>query len=371
MTTARRSGLLLASVLAIAAGCADRSTMPGGALDDGNSGNGSGGGGSSGSDGGVASDDLGGGGDLATGNGGGDLGTPGLGVVTEYAPYFYTWGWGDSSYAFSSLMQMKQKGGPSAVTIAFVLSGGGCTVSTDIQNNLGDVKSFVAAGGHVKASFGGADGTYLENACADATSLAGAISGFVDATGITDLDFDIEQGSTSSNATVNARRATALATVQAQKKIRVAFTLPVNPDGLDSLGLDIVKSALAAGVKISFVNVMTMDYGNGTNLGTTPIASVDATAKQLQAAVAGLSSDAAYRMVGATAMAGHNDDTEIFSLDDASALIAYAKQKKLGLVSFWAIQRDEKCPAAIDLNLCTGVNASTFQFHQIFDAVNH
>jgi chitinase len=76
-------------------------------------------------------------------------------------------------------------------------------------------------------------------------------------------------------------------------------------------------------------------------------------------------------MVGATAMAGHNDDTEIFSLDNASALIAYAKQKKLGLVSFWAIQRDEKCPAAIDLNLCTGVNASTFQFHQIFDAVNH
>ncbi|HEY1585179.1 MAG TPA: glycosyl hydrolase family 18 protein [Polyangia bacterium] len=364
-------------MLAIATGCADRSTTPGGAPADGNNDNGGGGKGDgtgngtggNGSDGGVASDDLGGGG--GSGTSGGDLGTPGLGVVTEYAPYFYTWGWGDSSYAFSSLMQMKQKGGPSAVTIAFVLSGGGCTVSTDIQNNLADVKAFVAAGGHVKASFGGADGAYLENACADSTSLAAAISGFVDATGITDLDFDIEQGSTSSNATVNARRASALATVQAQKKIRVAFTLPVNPDGLDSLGLDVVKSALAAGVEISFVNVMTMDYGNGTNLGTTPIASVDATAKQLQAAIAGLSSDAAYRMVGATAMIGHNDDTEIFSLDNASALVAYAKQKKLGLVSFWAIQRDEKCPAATDLNLCTGVNASTFQFHQIFDSVNH
>jgi len=376
MMTALRSGLVLA--LMVAAGCTPTTTSgaPGNADDNGGgkgdgtgNGGGNGAGNGDGSDGGVANSDLGGGGD--TGNGGGDLGTPGLGVVTEYAPYFYTWGWGDSSYAFSSLVQMKQKGGPSAVTIAFVLSGGGCTVSTDIQNNLADVKAFVAAGGHVKASFGGADGTYLENACADATSLAAAISGFVDATGISDLDFDIEQGSTSSNATVNARRATALATVQAQKKIRVAFTLPVNPDGLDSLGLDVVKSALAAGVKISFVNVMTMDYGNGTNLGTTPIASVDATAKQLQAAIAGLSSDAAYHMVGATAMVGHNDDTEIFSLDNASALVAYAKQKKLGLVSFWAIQRDEKCPAAIDLNLCTGVNTSTFQFHQIFDAVNH
>ena len=308
--------------------------------------------------------------DLAT-RGSTDLGTPGVGITTEYAPYFYTWGWGSSSYAFSSLTQMKSAGGPSAVTIAFVLSSGGCAVTKDIENNLPDVKAFVAAGGHVKASFGGADGTYLENACSDAKSLAAAIAGFVDATGITDLDFDIEQGATSSNATVNTRRATALATVQAQKKIRVALTLPVNPDGLDSLGLDVVKSALAGGVQLSFVNVMTMDYGNGTNLGTTPIASVDATAKQLQGIIAGLTSDAAYRMVGATAMIGHNDDTEVFSLANAQTLVDYAKQKKLGLVSFWAIQRDEKCPAAIDLNLCSGSNASTFQFHQIFDAVRH
>jgi chitinase len=359
----RHGPLVVALSLALAGGCVDHSTTPG----DGSSDS---------SDGGLEPDDLGNAGDLTSGGSGGsggsgaDLGTT-IGVVTEYAPYFYTWSWGDNSYAFSSLAQMKQKGGPSAVTIAFVLSGGGCTVSTDIQNNLADVKAYVAAGGHVKASFGGADGTYPENACADAASLASAISGFVDATGITDLDFDIEQGSKSSNATINTLRATALAKVQAQKNIRVAFTLPVNPDGLDSLGLDIVKSALAAGVKISFVNVMTMDYGNGTNLGTTPIASVDATAKQLQAAISGLSSAAAYHMVGATAMIGHNDDTEVFSLDNATTLITYAKQKKLGLVSFWAIQRDEQCPAGVDLNLCTGVNASAFQFHQIFDSVNH
>jgi hypothetical protein len=47
----------------------------------------------------------------------------------------------------------------------------------------------------------------------------------------TDLDFDIEQGATSSNAAINAMRATALAQVQAQEQIRVAFTLPVNADG--------------------------------------------------------------------------------------------------------------------------------------------
>ena len=64
-------------------------------------------------------------------------------------------------------------------------------------------------------------------------------------------------------------------------------------------------------------------------------------------------------------------DKAFFFVEHAATLITYAKQKKLGLVSFWAIQRDEKCPTGIDLNLCTGVNASALQFHQIFDSVNH
>jgi hypothetical protein len=257
------------------------------------------------------------------------------------------------------------------VTLAFVLSNGGCAVTDDIQNNQADVSAYLAAGGHVKASFGGADGTYLENACSSAGALATAITGFVEATGITDLDFDIEQGSKSSNATTNAMRGAALAQVQAQKHIRVAFTLPVNPSGLDSLGQAVVQSALDAGVQVSFVNIMTMDYGDGTNLGTTPVTSADATAKQLQSMISGLTSDQAYRMVGVTPMIGKNDDNETFSISDAQTLIAYAKQKKLGLLAFWAIQRDEKCASLPpSLDLCNGSSMSTFDFAKIFASVN-
>ncbi len=292
--------------------------------------------------------------------------------TTEVAPYFYTWGWGSTSYAFSSLVDLHNQGGPDAVTLAFVLANNGCATTTDIQSNLGDVNAYVSAGGHVKASFGGADGTYLENACADSASLAAAITAFVEATGITDLDFDVEQGATSSNATVNARRAAALASVQAAKNIRVAFTLPVNPDGLDSLGLAVVQSAVSAGVKISFVNVMTMDYGGGTDLGSTPSASADATATQLQTILPSLSSAQAYRMIGVTPMIGHNDDSEIFSVANAQTLVSYAKQKQLGLLSFWAIQRDEPCPSStVDLDRCSGSSASNFQFAKIFSGVNN
>ena len=37
-------------------------------------------------------------------------------------------------------------------------------------------------------------------------------------------------------------------------------------------------------------------------------------------------------MVGVTPMIGNNDDSEVFSLANAKTLVAYAKQKQLGLV---------------------------------------
>jgi chitinase len=289
----------------------------------------------------------------------------------EVAPYFYTWGWGSTAYAFPSLASMKSMGGPGAVTIAFVLAdNNGCKASTEVIDNLDDVKAFIAAGGHVKASFGGADGKYLESACGDADSLATAMSDWVTATGITDLDFDIEQGTATSNPTINATRAAALAKVQAAKGIRVAFTLPVNPDGLDDLGKAIVQSTLDAGVTISFVNVMTMDYGAGVgDLGQIAIDSADATAHQLTQMIPGLALADAYKRVGATPMIGTNDDGNVFTLDDARALATWAQQHHLGLLAFWAIQRDEHCAGTTDLDRCSNVNDAMFQFANIFGAV--
>jgi len=290
-------------------------------------------------------------------------------ATTEYAPYFYTWGWGSPSYAFSSLVEMKAKGGPDAVTLAFVLSAGGCNTSTDIQAHRDDIQAYVAAGGHVKASFGGATGTYLESACASAGELAAALGRFVDDTGITDLDFDLEQGARSSNAALNALRAAALKQLQDDRHVRVGFTLPVAPGGLVQDGLDIVHAAVTAGVTISVVNGMTMDYGNGTDLGTTPIRSIDGLALQLRDLLPNLTVDQAYRLVGATAMIGKNDDEETLSLANADTLVGYARQKQLGLVSFWAIQRDQPCASGGTVDLCSRVNTAVFEFSAIFAGV--
>jgi chitinase len=292
---------------------------------------------------------------------------------TDYAPYFPTWVWGGSGYAFTSLVDLQTKAALNEVTIAFVLSNGGCNTTQDIEQNLADVKAFIAAGGHVKASFGGADGAYVESQCSDAGSLATAIEGFVDATGITDLDFDIEQDAVLTDA-VNQMRGEALATVQTSRHIQVAFTLAANPSpgALTTQGLSVVSHAVAAGVTVSHVNLMTMDYGDsygGQALAPVAIGSLTDANAQLMSIVPGLTKSAAWQMLGVIPMIGKNDDSEVFSLNDAKTLAAFAVQNQLGLVSFWSIDRDQVCPKGADYNSCSTVDTTSFEFDTLFQTV--
>jgi hypothetical protein len=311
------------------------------------------------------------GGSSGSGSGSSSGGSPPPPSAIDYAPYFPTWVWGGSGYAFSGLNDMLKKGGPKEVTIAFVLSNGGCNTTQDIEDNLGDVKAFIAAGGHVKASFGGADGNYVESACGSASALASALEGFVDATGITDLDFDIEQGPMETSA-VNAMRGQALKQVQASRGIEVAFTLPCNPPpggGLDSSGTSVVEGALNAGVTISHVNLMTMDFGDqygGQALGPVVTGALSDGHGQLLNLVPGISSAAAWKMLGVIPMIGKNDDSEVFSLTDAQTLETFAVQNGIGLVSFWSIDRDQ--PGS-DYNYSSTVQSTDFAFHAILSQV--
>lgn len=317
-----------------------------------------------------------------TGSGGSTMSTGGTGGAapsgTDYAPYFYTWGWGSDAYPFTDLSDLRAQTGIAGVTLAFVLSDGGCSATQDIQQHKSDVDAFVAAGGKLKASFGGAAGTYLENACPDAASLAGAIGAFVDQTGIHDLDFDVEQWQATSPE-INALRAQALAMVQGQKGVQIAFTLPAIPHddangvagGVPADSLAVVASALDAGVKVSHVNLMTMDfygnYGNKTMAEKSISAVVDCKA-QLQGLIPGLSDQGAFAMLGATPMIGVNDDpAEIFTLADAASLASFAKQNKLGLVAFWAINRDQ--PGSGSLGIYSMSQDSLYAFHEALKVV--
>ncbi|HEY1534058.1 MAG TPA: glycosyl hydrolase family 18 protein, partial [Polyangiaceae bacterium] len=277
----------------------------------------------------------------------GTAGAAGGGVVppgkTEFAPYYEI---GSGTGAFSSLVDLQTKSGVHDVTLAFVLSGNnGCSTDGTIPGALKDIKAFVAAGGHVKASFGGASGKYVEANCADAATLATAYSNFVDATGITDLDFDIEQNAMLTTA-MNTRRGQALKMVQDAKHIQVSLTLQTDENGLSGGARACMQGAVDAGVSIYHVNLMVMDYGNkpaGTPIAPIAIGSLNGALGQIKKIIPTLTDEQGWAMLAACPDIGQNDDNEIFTLTDAQTLTDFAIQKKLGLITFWNIQRDQTC----------------------------
>jgi chitinase len=271
-----------------------------------------------------------------------------------------------------------EKTGVRGATLGFVVSDKGtCAASRDIQRNLGDVTAFIAAGGHVKVSFGGFDELYLEEACADAAALEGAIGDFLDETGLTDLDFDIEKAGTLT-AELNARRNTALVALQAKRKLRVSFTLSSyprskigEPGGIRPEGFETLESAVAAGVVITRVNLLTMDFGaaysSGRLMGPLAISALTDAADQLKVLYPSLDEAGAFRMLGATPMIGQNDKpTEIFTVDDVATLVDFAKSKGLGLLSFWAVQRDSPTCTLSGLYSCSQAQTEPFEFSKAF-----
>ena len=153
------------------------------------------------------------------------------------------------------------------------------------------------------------------------------------------------------NTAANARRDQALAALQAQDPgLQVSFTLPVLPSGLTADGDAVLTGAAQAGVKISAVNVMAMDYGDGAapnpsgQMGTFAIDAATATDAQVATAL-GISDAAAWSKVAVTPMIGVNDTSdEVFTVANAQQLAAFAASKHLAWLSMWSAARDTECP---------------------------
>jgi hypothetical protein len=116
---------------------------------------------------------------------------------------------------------------------------------------------------------------------------------------------------------------------------------------------------------------MTMDYGtSGTEMGTAADQALDAAAGQLES-IYGISSSAAYAMLGNTPMIGQNDSPgEIFTLADAATVESYAAQQGIAWLSFWAEGRDNGgCPGDTSASsTCSGLTQDNGAFTQAFQA---
>lgn len=151
----------------------------------------------------------------------------------------------------------------------------------------------------------------------------------------------------------------------------MSFTLPVDPIGLPGSALTLLRSAKSAGVNVSVVNIMAMDYGaqssSGKKMGDLATSAANATFNQIKGIFTGKTDAQLWFMIGVTPMIGVNDvQSEVFRQSDAQQITDFAKQKGVGLLAYWALQRDR--PGNGGLDSYSMVNSRAYEFYQIMAA---
>jgi hypothetical protein len=258
-----------------------------------------------------------------------------------------------------------------AYTAAFVL-GVGCTqiwgdtlpIGNDSYTDP-EIARAKSEGASVIISSGGASGEPLAWTCSTQSSIDAGYQAIINDYGVTQLDFDIE-GAAIADTAAAARQMQAMKDLKASNpNLQFSMTLPVLTSGLTGDGVNILKAAKNAGIRIDVVNIMAMDYyaGTGTEMGQGAVSAAKATLAQMQSVDSGYT----YANLGITPMIGKNDDGSTFTLADAQTVESFAAQNGVGRLAFWAITRDQACGGnANSLPTCSEISQNSLAFTDAF-----
>ncbi|AEV84630.1 chitinase [Actinoplanes sp. SE50] len=301
-----------------------------------------------------------------------------------FAPYFEAWT-GDNPAT------LVQQSGAKHLTMAFLQAAtkGSCTAywngdtgSPVAASTFGaDIAAIRAGGGDVIPSFGGytADntGTEIADSCTTVSSIAAVFENVITTYDVTRLDLDIEDNSLTNTAGID-RRNKAIKLVEdwaaAQgRTVQFSYTLPTTTSGLADSGLAVLRNAMANNARIDLVNLMTFDYYDGATHQMAADTKTAATGlhDQLHQLYPAKTDAQLWNAVGVTEMIGIDDygAAETFTTADAPVVAQWATQKGLGLLSFWALQRDNGgCPGTAGSDSCSGISQTTWQFSHAFAA---
>lgn len=300
-----------------------------------------------------------------------------------YAPYVYM-----ARYPVYQLAPTAQATGIRYFSLAFILGTPDCEpkwmATVPLENSfitdflLPDLEALRALGGDVIVSFGGAGGSELAQVCPDVDALQTAYQQVIDTYALTRLDFDIE-GDDLRQPDVIDRRSQAIAALQADasaqgRQLLVTFTLPVQPTGLTAEGLYVLESALAHGVQVDTVNIMTMNFGQEfppDQMGANTIQAAHSLFAQLQTLYPDAEDAPLWQRIGLTPMIGLNDrQTQRFQLTDAEQVTDFALEQGIGLLAIWSLDRDQPCEYESSVSFkCSSVEQELLQFSQIFNRV--
>jgi hypothetical protein len=301
-----------------------------------------------------------------------------------FAPYYEMY---DTS---TDLASLSQQSGARYLSLAFLqtAASGSCTAYWDgdtskpiAPSSYGtDIAGIQAHGGNVIPSFGGysADttNTDIADSCTSVPDIAKVYESLITTYDVPRIDLDVEADSLTNTAGIN-RRNEAIALTEAwaaahHRQIQFSYTLPTFPTGLPAAEYGVLQNAVADGARISTVNLLTFDYYFGTQQDM--VADTESAAAglftQLQSLYPTATGRQLWHMIGITEMPGIDDfgPDETFSTADAITILNWARHQGLGLISFWALQRDNGgCAGTKGASTCSGVSQPTWYFSHVFE----
>jgi len=293
-------------------------------------------------------------------------GCPTVSGAMAAAPYLYE-GWGNPP-APSTVMGAT---GVRWFTMAFVLSGGGCSPAWDGNRPLtGGVDAQAigqirAGGGDVIPSFGGWSGNKLGPNCSTPQALAGAYQQVINAFSLKAIDIDIENIDEFENEAVQDRILSALRIVkQNNPSIRTIITFGTTTTGPNWWGTRLINRSAALAANIDVFTIMPFDFGGGANMYQNTVNAAEGLKNVLKTAY-GWNDDTAYRHMGISGMNGLSDQQELTSPATWTQLRDWASARHLARFTFWSVNRDRPCPGGGVASNCSGIDQPTWEFTRI------
>jgi hypothetical protein len=255
-------------------------------------------------------------------------------------------------------------------TMAFVLSGGGCSPAWDSTRPLqgGADASAIAAiragGGDVVPSFGGWSGNKLGPNCSTPEALAGAYQQVISAYNLKAIDIDIENSDEFENEAVQDRILTALKIVkQNNPGIRTIVTFGTSTTGPTYYGNRLIDQSKALGANIDIFTLMPFDFGSA-NIYNDTVGASEGLKTKLKATF-GWTDAQAYAHQGISGMNGLSDQQELTSTATWQNITNWAKSNGLGRLAFWSVNRDRGCAGGGVVSNCSGIAQGDWDFTRI------
>jgi len=282
------------------------------------------------------------------------------------APYLYL-GWGNPQNPASVMSAT----GVRWFTMAFVLSGGGCSPAWDSTRPLTGgadataIAQIRAAGGDVVPSFGGWQGNKLGPNCGTPEALAGAYQQVINAYGLRAIDIDIENTDEFESEVVQDRILTALRIVkQNNPGLQTIVTFGTTTTGPNYWGNRLITRAAALSANVDVFTIMPFDFGGGANMYTSTVSAAEGLKNALKSAF-GWSDATAYAHMGISGMNGLSDQQELTSPATWTSIRDWAKSHGLARLAFWSVNRDRPCPGGGVVSNCSGISQGDLEFTRI------